>query len=425
MGVKLSVTPVQLDEKNARFEQVHKIVDSHVLHGSESLCKLLQYLAHHATHHPGVSIKEYQIATEVFGRPPDFDPHLDATIRVQAGRLRSKLAEYYASEGSEDQILVELPKGSYVLSFHDRSHGPGRSHASAPHESPAEDAKAGQPPRKWVVAIVVLSVVLAAAVAVATDRLLTRRSAEARLANENPNMPAVFRVFWKGFLTGPQEPWVIFSNAAFVGRPDAGMRYYDSSRDSRARVLDYYTGVGEVLAVHALDTVFGQLRQGIRVKRGSLFSLDDAKNNDLIFIGSPIENLTLLEIPSTQNFIFQKIPSGVSEGAMEVVNVHPEVGEAKEYVATPPAEPLAEDYAVVALKRGLDPAHSVLILAGTTTIGTQAAVEYVCQKGPLEKLLRALSVSKADELKPFEAVIRVKVVRGVPVGTEVVSLRKD
>jgi hypothetical protein len=386
---------------------------------------MLQYLAHHAVHHPGVPIKEYQIATEVFGRPPDFDPHLDATIRVQAGRLRSKLAEYYASDGAEDQVLVELPKGSYALSFHDRPHGPGRSHASAAHKSPVEAANTSQPLRKWVVAIVALSVVLGAAVAVATDRLLTRRSAEARLTGENPNMPAAFRVFWKGFLTGPQEPWVIFSNAAFVGRPDAGMRYYDSSKDSRARVLDYYTGVGEVLAVHALDTVFGQLRQGIRVKRGSLFSLDDAKNNDLIFIGSPIENLTLLEIPSTQNFIFQRIPSGVSEGAMEVVNVHPEAGEAKEYVATPPAEPLAEDYAVVALKRGLDPAHSVLILAGTTTIGTQAAVEYVSRKSSLEELLRRLSVSRPEELKPFEGVIRVKVARGVPVGMELVSLRKN
>ena len=420
----MSVTPVQLDEKNARLEQVHKIVDSHVLHGSESLCKLLQYLAHHALHHPGVSIKEYQIATKVFRRPPDFDPHLDATIRVQAGRLRSKLAEYYASVGAEDAIVVDMPKGNYALNFHVRPHDPIRNHASASHESLAAAANTGPPPRKWVAAIVLLSVVLAAAVAVATDRLLTRRSAEARLTSENPNMPVAFRVFWKGFLTSPQEPWVIFSNAPFVGRPDAGMRYYDSGRDSRARVLDYYTGVGEVLAVHALDKVFGQLRQEIRVKRGSLFSLDDAKNNDLIFIGSPSENLTLLELPSMQNFIFQRITSGVSAGAMKIVNVHPESGELKEFLATPPNEPLADDYSVIALKHGLDPSRSVLILAGTTTIGTQSAVEYVCQQNSLEELLLRLSVSNSGELKPFEAVIRVKVAHGVPVVSELVALRK-
>jgi len=421
----LSVTPAQLEEKNARLEQVHKLVNSHVLHGSESLCKMLQYLANQATHHPGASVKEYQIATEVFGRPPDFDPHLDSTIRVQAGRLRSKLAEYYAAEGAQDHILVELPKGSYALSFHERPHEIRSSDANPAYQSPVEIAIAAQPVRKWIAAVITLSVVLAAVVAVATDRFLVRRAAHAQLSSHVPSVPAVFEVFWRGFVTGPQEPWVIFSNAAFVGRPDAGMRYYNSSKDARARVLDYYTGVGEVLAVHALDNVFAQLHQGVRVKRGSLFSLDDAKNNDLIFIGSPIENLTLLEIPNTQSFVFQRITSGVSEGAMKITNVHPQPGEAKEYIATPPTESLAEDYSVVALKRGLDATHSVLILAGTTTIGTQAAVEYVSQKSSLEELLRRLSVSESGELKPFEAVIRVKVARGVPVATELVSLRKN
>jgi hypothetical protein len=233
-----------------------------------------------------------------------------------------------------------------------------------------------------------------------------------------------FRVFWKGFLTGPQEPWVIFSNAAFVGRPDIGMRYYNAPRDGQAHILDHYTGVGEVLAVHALDDIFGKLHQSIRVKRGSLFSLDDAKNNDLIFIGSPSENLALLEIPNTQEFTFKQVTSGLRAGNMEIINVHPESGEPKEYLASPSNEPLTEDYSVVALVRGLNPSRSVLILAGTTTIGTQAAVEYVCQQNSLEQLLLRLSVSNSGELKPFEAVIRVKVARGVPVGSELIALRK-
>ena len=424
LGVTMPVAGVPVSDRAQQLAQIEKLLNSHALHGSESLCKLLRFLTNCAFEHPGISPKEYQIATEVFGRPKDFDPHLDSMVRVQVGRLRSKLAEYFASEGAEDPILVEMPKGNYALSFHVRPHEPSRNHASASHEAPAETANAGQPPRRWVAAVVVLSIVLAAAVAVATDRLLTRRTAEARLTSANPNMPVAFRVFWKGFLTSPQEPWVIFSNAAFVGRPDAGMRYYDSGRDSRARVLDYYTGVGEVLAVHALDKVFGQLHQEIRVKRGSLFSLDDAKNNDLIFIGSPSENLTLLELPSTQNFVFQKVTSGVSAGAMKIINVHPESGELKEFLATPPNEPLVDDYSVIALNHGLDPSRSVLILAGTTTIGTQSAVEYVCQQNSLEELLLRLSVSNSGELKPFEAVIRVKVARGVPVGTALVALRK-
>jgi len=401
--------------------QIDKILSSHALHGSESLCKLLRHLADHALEHPGVSPKEYQIATEVFGRPNDFDPHLDSTVRVQAGRLRAKLADYYGSEGAEDQIVIDFPRGTYALTFHERPAGAERSQGTALHESGLETSAS---PRRWFAAVLLLSVVLSAIVAVGTDRFLTRRTAEARLGTEKPNVPMALQVFWRGFLTGPQEPWVIFSNAAFVGRPDSGMRYYNSARDGQAHILDHYTGVGEVLAVHALDNLFGKLQQPIRVKRGSLFSLDDAKNNDLIFIGSPSENLTLLEIPSTKEFVFKKISSGRRKGEVEIINVHPESIEPKSYLATPSDEPLTEDYSVVALVKGLNPSRSALILAGTTTIGTQAAVEYVCQSDSLEQLLLRLSVSNSGELKPFEAVIHVKVTRGVPMGTELVALRK-
>jgi hypothetical protein len=402
--------------------QIEKLFSSHALHGSESLCKLLRYLADQALDHPGASPKEYQIATEVFGRPSNFDPHLDSTVRVQAGRLRGKLAEYYATEGADDQILVDFPRGTYALTIHERPAGIGRNHGAAPHESSSD---ASQTPRKWFAAVILLSVVLSAVVAVGTDRFLTRRTAEARLGPESTDVPTVLHVFWKGFLTGPQEPWVIFSNAAFVGRPDSGMRYYKSARDGQAHILDHYTGVGEVLAVHSLDNVFVKLHQQLRVKRGSLFSLDDAKNNDLIFIGSPSENLTLLEIPSTKEFVFRQIASGPRTGNVEIVNVHPESGEPKSYLSTPSDETLAEDYSVVALVKGLNPSRSELILAGTTTIGTQAAVEYVCQPDSLEKLLLRLAVANSGELKPFEAVIRVKVTRGVPVGSELVALRKE
>src|SRR5580700_7484689 len=103
------------------FQQIDKLINSHSLRGSESLCKLLRYLAEHSLDHPGSALKEYQIATEVLGRPAGFDPQSDSTVRVQAGRLRVKLSEYYAHEGVDDPIVVEIPKGSYALTFHLRA----------------------------------------------------------------------------------------------------------------------------------------------------------------------------------------------------------------------------------------------------------------------------------------------------------------
>jgi len=113
-----------------------------------------------------------------------------------------------------------------------------------------------------------------------------------------------------------------------------------------------------------LDHLFGQLNSGVRIKRGSLFTLDDAKNNNLIFVGSPAENLTLREIPSTHEFIFQRVDSGPRKGDLAIFNVHPRPDEASTFLPNPPRPPLSEDYAIIALVRGLNPTRSTLILGG-------------------------------------------------------------
>jgi hypothetical protein len=100
------------------------------------------------------------------------------------------------------------------------------------------------------------------------------------------------------------------------------------------------------------------------------------------------------------------------------------VGEPDAFLASPSKLPLTEDYSVIARVREGNPAQSVMILAGTTTIGTQAAAEYVCGPQSLEDLLKRLGVSKMADLRPFEAVLRVKVTRGVPVAMDLVALRK-
>lgn len=73
---------------------------------------------------------------------------------------------------------------------------------------------------------------------------------------------------------------------------------------------------------------------------------------------------------------------------------------------------------------GLTAERSVLILAGTTTFGTQAAAEFVSRQSTLEELLVRLTGSKTGQLIPFEAVIHVRVARGVPVEADMVALHK-
>jgi hypothetical protein len=420
-----------MSQQDLLSKQIEVLVGSTTLHGSESLCKLLRYLGRQAVEHPNERVKEYQIATEVFGRPADFDPQSDSMIRVQVGRLRAKLSEYYSSEGANDSLIIELPKGAYHLQSHHRGEPRSKDSSSGaipvpmiPAPSLVSSVRAPETAGRWKAVAIALAVLLVATLAILASSLNTRKLAPTVLAGGSEPALGEFQTLWKPFLRSPQEPWLVFSNAAFIGRPETGMRYFNPARDTNSEIWDHYTGVGEVLAVHDLDQVFDQFHRQIRVKRGSLFSLDDVRNNDLIFLGSPSENLTLTEIPNTHDFVFRRVASGPRKGDLSIVNVHPQPGEPTTMLASPSNEPLTEDYAIISLMPGLDPTKSVMIFAGTTTFGTQGAVEYACHQTSVRNLLSHLTLNKAGEVNPFEALVRVKVAKGVPVDSELLAVRQ-
>lgn len=84
---------------------------------SQTRSRLLSYVVEQALSGNDARIKAYSIAVEALGRSTDWDPQLDPIVRVEAMRLRSDLEEYYRSEGSEDRVIILLPKGRYVPSF--------------------------------------------------------------------------------------------------------------------------------------------------------------------------------------------------------------------------------------------------------------------------------------------------------------------
>jgi hypothetical protein len=235
--------------------------------------------------------------------------------------------------------------------------------------------------------------------------------------------PAELKQLWAGFLDTPDPPLVVYSNAEFVGRPETGMRYFDPQRDEKQTLLDHYTGVGEVQAVYELGHMFHRFNRALRVKRGRLLSWDDAKANDVVFIGSPSENLSLRDLPTTRRFSFERESDGDRKGDLVLVDRTPEPGSAARYHASA-GLPISEDYAFVGLTPGLNAGHWVMVLAGITTMGTQAAVEFVCRPTPVRQLLERLQVGPGADVPPFEAILRVKVSGGVPVQTEVVKVKR-
>ncbi|MGO9261718.1 MAG: hypothetical protein ACLQU1_36260 [Bryobacteraceae bacterium] len=81
------------------------------------MSRFLQFVVQRSLEGRSAELKETVIATEVFGRPADYNPKRDAIVRTEAGRLRARLGEYYLAEGANDPLVIELPRGGYVPAF--------------------------------------------------------------------------------------------------------------------------------------------------------------------------------------------------------------------------------------------------------------------------------------------------------------------
>jgi len=97
--------------------QVNKISKSSALKNSPVLCQFLHFVVDETLEGNGERIKEYTIGTKVLGRKSDFDPQLDAIVRIHAGRLRRALNEFYSGEGKADVMRISIPKGGYTPNF--------------------------------------------------------------------------------------------------------------------------------------------------------------------------------------------------------------------------------------------------------------------------------------------------------------------
>src|SRR5215471_17120049 len=84
---------------------------------SPALAKLLEYLCEKTFSGQIQQIKEFSIATEVFGRDPDFGEKRDSFVRVEVHRLRKKLQHYYASEGAGRLVQIVIRPGNYQPCF--------------------------------------------------------------------------------------------------------------------------------------------------------------------------------------------------------------------------------------------------------------------------------------------------------------------
>src|ERR1044072_871956 len=431
--------------REEKLEQLERLLGSRILQGSESLRAFLRFVVTKAVDNQDASLKEYTIATEVFGRSNNYDSRNDSVVRVQAGRLRAKLQEYYATEGNHDKILIDLPKGHYspTFAYIEGTNGSTASDALTP-ESASIPMKQFAVRNNWtglaVAALVLLAIALGA---LALSNKSDANHLKDCLASKTiqPAEVQAASPLWGDFFHSPEPVLVAFSNALFRGTAETGMKILKPmgsaptnvgspaasqtsgvKEGSESVVTDHYTGIGEVLGVYSLGDLFYKASRSIRVKRSLMLTWDDLKTENIIILGSPAENFVLRDLPQQQDFVFQPLKDDKQNMSLGIINTKPKAGEQPTYLAKqegPSRSQISEDYAVISLLRGLDEKHRLMILAGITTFGTQAAAEYVTKPEHIKDLITHLDTSQSGDSPKlplfYQVLIKVKVNGGVPV----------
>lgn len=410
--------------------EVDRLASSSVLHSADALCRLLRFLVQQRLEHPELQLKEYEIATRLLGRPSDFDPRIDPVVRVQVGRLRSKLVEYYATEGSESDLYLRVPKGTYAPDFlpRQRTSSGGLTTVSPDVTTWAEDPPAEpiSAERRQTRTAVWLGLVCVSAVAVFGAGWLTgvrsqqpERSAPATSGSrpalsEELNEPLIS--LWSPFALANRPVLVVVGNSPIAGR--AGIDFPNSgpSQDHAPERFEQYAGIGEVFAVSSLHRLLARMNTDIRLKRGQLLSWEDAQNRPVIFVGTPSEDLHLGDLPQRQKFVFEHRNRGPRR-ELVIRNTSPVSGEQGEY-RLDPRRPERADYGLITRTIGFDGASPILILAGITTLGTEAVADFASDSHRVSELVNKLGGALPAS---FSALLAVEIEGGVPVHTRIVG----
>src|SRR5437588_4270186 len=98
--------------------ELDKILASPGFATAERLSRFLRHVVKGTLEGLNDRLKESVLGIEVFGRKPTYDPRTDAVVRTEAVKLRARLKEYYDTEGRDDPIRIDVPKGGYIPAFH-------------------------------------------------------------------------------------------------------------------------------------------------------------------------------------------------------------------------------------------------------------------------------------------------------------------
>jgi hypothetical protein len=419
-GLNPPFSPEDIDTVLAELD---RLLESHYFKASRRCRSFLNLIVRETLMGNIEPLKERFLGVTLFHRDIGYDTNADPVVRVTAGEVRKRLSQCY--EGSKaSTIRIIIPVGSYVPRFEVLK----ESIAITDTREHERLLRALSSTREWLKPIKrrgALRRTLPQTAEVALIAILLSFAFKKQVIAKSNQMIApqtAFATFWRPFVNSQADTLAVFAEVPYrSGHAGSGTTLNQSGAISGEIASPVVSGVGEVMGMHALDEDFKALRLKLQPKRESFFTFDVAAGENLIFLGSPLTNQPLQEFPTT-DFVFRAINSDSGKSTLGIVNDHPMPGERTQFLSTPETLPLESDYAIIALIPSMGSSKHILLLAGITTFGTEAAAEFVSREESLRGLLPRLRISKDGNIQPFEVLIKVTIKDEVPIREQIVAV---
>jgi hypothetical protein len=428
--------PQSQSDREAIFSQLELLLAHPLFFQSKRYPVLLRFVVEQTLQGNAEQVKERSIGMEVFGRPPGYDANADPVVRVTAGEIRKRLAQYYYDPAHADEIRIELPTGSYVPVFQRIVEAatppaalppplptqstlveprPVESRLAEPGPSPSPIEK--QPPAPTIIqptvhhaAHPVLTLLL-----VFVTLLLGLASGYWYHQYRQSRMPVPIRAdqtvddIWQPLTAGRAtvtfclgEPARDSSGdtdpAQTIRHPKLAEPLYFRLRQSGLFAL------ADVITLTRMTDVLERQKKSFRVSAASEASFAQLREGPAVLIGA-FDNVWTMRLTRDLRFGFDSI-----DGNAFIVD-RKSIAKTTWFTAWDlPYEKLARDYAIVARYRDSLTGQPVVIAAGISEEGTEAAGELISNPTDLDALLHNAPANW--RAMNMEAVIETRVIDG-------------
>lgn len=418
---------------------IERLAASSQLKRATRLQELLFYISKRSVKEGCHRVNEQEIGSKVFGRPESYDTTYDNIVRTNISDLRKRIDRYFNSEGRDEKLIMEVPRGSYIPVFRFRSEdlenatGPleEKEAASVELPTPLPEAAPSVSPRQWLshglIAIGVFILVLSLGCTLFFwSRYRALHSALYAWQDQSS-----LSDLWSRILRANPETDVVLSDDSIAlaqtlskqtfSLKDYLSRSYLNQLQSDKLSPDMQTAVNRILRWNLASPeefvlarrIVGldPLSKHIRVYNARFYMADLIRLDNVILIGSPKSNPWAELFEDHTNFV---VAFG-NNGNVTVENRSPLRGEQKVYTQSD-----AVHYCVVAFLPNPEHNGIVLLIEGTNSEATEAAGDFLLSEDQLSNFKKALHVKTFPY---FEALLKVSSVRGTPLTATVDAYR--